>query len=161
MRDVDFNLDGVVDFGDFLELASVYGERVGSFYTNHPIDLDGDGIAGFVEFLYLAELWGGTWDVGDLSVEAVGFRDTVRIGEQFEFYFAAGCSNFGPLDTFDVELAGDTQDLAMIFDGRPGNRIVEGREPLGTRRLIYNVSGCGQAVQDTVRYVVAAQDSVR
>jgi ELWxxDGT repeat protein len=51
----DTNLDGNVDFGDFLILANAYGSPVNSWGQG---DFNGDGGVGFDDFLFLAENFG-------------------------------------------------------------------------------------------------------
>jgi len=50
--DVDFDLDGVVGFGDFLLFAEAFGGVDGR------LDLNDDGVVGFADFLSFAQAFG-------------------------------------------------------------------------------------------------------
>ena len=51
----DLNLDGAVDFADFLTLSSSFGDTEATWSQG---DLDGDGEVGFADFLVLSQLFG-------------------------------------------------------------------------------------------------------
>ena len=54
----DFDGDGTIGFGDFLEFAARFGLSQGDDGYDWQFDLNGDGSIGFVDFLILAENFG-------------------------------------------------------------------------------------------------------
>ena len=65
----DFDGDGSVGFGDFVQFAAAFGSSTGKF------DLDGDGVVGFGDFVIFAGLFGKpapvTVDQLDLPIRAI------------------------------------------------------------------------------------------
>jgi chondroitin-sulfate-ABC endolyase/exolyase len=73
---LDFDSDGVIGFGDFLQFAGSFGLSESDTGFEARFDLNGDGGIGFPDFLTFAEGFGKV--VGDLSLLAPSVR--VRAG---------------------------------------------------------------------------------
>ena len=54
----DFDGDGIVGFGDFLQFAGKFGLREGDTEFDARFDLDGNGAIGFSDFLIFAGAFG-------------------------------------------------------------------------------------------------------
>ena len=54
----DFNLDGIVDFHDFILFAQAFGKKQGDPGFDSKFDLDDDGSIGFSDFLQFAQKFG-------------------------------------------------------------------------------------------------------
>ena len=57
----DFNGDGVVGFGDFVQFAATFGFSQGDSGYDARFDLDGDGTIGLGDFLLFADAFGSGW----------------------------------------------------------------------------------------------------
>ncbi len=55
----DFDGDGIVGFGDFIQFAQAFGASVGAANFDSKFDLDGDGNIGFPDFITFAGAFGG------------------------------------------------------------------------------------------------------
>ncbi len=56
----DFDGDGTVDFGDFLQFAAQFGLSRGDEGYDARYDLDGNGAIGFSDFLIFAGAFGSS-----------------------------------------------------------------------------------------------------